>query len=136
MKISPCNFGRVEEFLDYQIVLSESIRENGDQKLNDGVLFVKNSEASIHALNHAWNMFGEDKIFCAQDAFQNMFDGHWFRGYFSVERQKRFNSFLYCEYGMSDHTRGHFTEGDFALHLPGCTTQRRVAIFNNVKVIK
>lgn len=131
------HFVRLEEFLDQNIVLSESIREDGKTYLNDGVLFVKNSGPSIEALEHAWKMFGFEKIFCAQDSFQKMYDGHWFQyGYFSVERQKRFNSFLYTEYGMPETTKGHWTVGDFALHLPGRTNERRVEIFSKTPIIK
>lgn len=128
---------KLEEFLDRDIVLSESVRENGDIKLNDGVIFVKNSDRAKSILQKSWDMNSVEGIFCAQDAFQVIYDEHpHSKEAFSVEKQKRINSFLYSEYGMPETTRGNWTEGDFALHLPGRTTERRVEIFNNTRIIK
>lgn len=124
---------KLEEFLTRDIVLSESIREDGSIHLNDGVLFVRNSQFSIDILKQAWSYHGRPGVFCAQDAFE-LIQPHSYA--FSVERQKRFNSFLYNEYGMPITTRGHWTPGDFALHLPGRTTERRVEIFTNTEILK
>lgn len=131
------HFIKLHEFFDSNIVMTESVRENGDVKLNDGVLCVKSAQPSYDALNCAWDMYGREGIFCAQDAFQEMYDGYWFKhGYFAIEKQKRMNSFLYTEYGMKDTTKGHWTVGDFALHLPGRSTDRRVEIFSKIQMIK
>lgn len=129
---------RLEEFIDRDITLSESVREDGSIHLNDGVLLVKNSEDSISILNKAWETYPIDGINCAQDAFEKIIKDDPLLKHvsFSIERQKRFNSFLYEEYGMPLTTRGNWTVGDFALHLPGCTTERRVEIFNKTTILK
>lgn len=132
------HFVKLEEFLDKEIVLSENIREDGSVHLNDGVLFVKNDVQSDFILKTAWKMFIPDNktIFCAQDSFEDIYDQPGFKQHFSVERQKRFNSFLYTEYGMPETTKGHWTVGDFALHLPGRTNERRVEIFSKTPILK
>lgn len=132
------HFVKLEEFLDKEIVLSENIREDGSVHLNDGVLFVKNSEIAVQILKFAWDKFGQKNIFCAQDAIEDLGnnDECWDFPSISVERQKRFNSFLYTEYGMPETTKGHWTVGDFALHLPGRTNERRVEIFSKTPILK
>lgn len=42
--------------------------------------------------------------------------------------QRTFNSYLYGEYGLT-HPDGEWRVGDFALHLPGLSDCRRLAIF-------
>jgi hypothetical protein len=122
------------EFLQNDIILSESIREDGSTHPNDGVLFVRNCQESIDILKRAWDLAHYPDIFCAQDALEYLWN-HYSAG-ICIAAQKRFNSFLYSEYGMPITTRGHWTIGDFALHLPGRTTARRVEIFNNTEIIK
>jgi len=43
-----------------------------------------------------------------------------------------FNSYLYEEYGgKRTHEEGQWEPGDFILHLPGCTNQRRIEIMTS-----
>lgn len=121
---------RLEEFMSGEsIVMTEARTEDGREVINDGVCFFENLPYVRRTLDQIWDTPDSPTIFCAQDVIQKMSDDWDLKGILSIERQKSFNSFLYAEYGMPETTLGNWTPGDFALHLPGRTNERRVELF-------
>lgn len=115
------------EFIDASkaIVISTAPYQ-GKPMFNDGFCMINNSYEGRDILSRSWDMWSiEDGIHCAQDAMWDMFlNGDW-ESFWSVQPQKRFNSFLWTEYGESNLHTGHWTRGDYLLHCPGMTNERR-----------
>jgi hypothetical protein len=125
---------RLEEFMEpgTGIVISACERESGGRFLNDGVCLFENCMAVLNIVDRVVATEEGDRIFCGQDVLQQILDGRMGAGssWIKVERQKAINAFLYEEYGMPKTTIGQWTPGDFVLHLPGCSNQRRIEIFS------
>lgn len=104
----------------------------GVPMFNDGFCMFKNDFKARSILDRCWNMHDpENGIFCAQDAMWSIFRYDYYQSrYFSVQPQKRFDSFLWDKYGEPNYTQGSWTKGDFALHLPGMTNESRVALLS------
>lgn len=120
---------RLENFMPKSILISECKREDGSVHLNDGVF-----AASLYGARLLSAISTDEAIRQMQDVkcLQDALELRGFRGICDVLPQKCFNSFLYTEYGMPDTTPGHWTYGDFALHLPGRTNARRAEIFSGM----
>ena len=104
--------------------------EDGKLRLNDGVsIFSADSYMKWYMMRCFEHAEG-DGIWCGQDVIQRDLDNGKLDGILKIERQKALNSLLYQEYGMPETTIGQWTPGDFALHLPGRTNQRRVELLN------
>jgi len=107
----------------------------GKPIFNDGFFMVHNCGAGKEILEESWVYHNpEEGLFCAQDAFwlfykEELMPKYWF----SVQPQKRFNSFLWKEYSEPESTQGNWTPGDFILHLPGMNTEKRVELLNHYK---
>ncbi len=131
----PTNFHiPLTEFIDNEksIVIS-CAPYKGQSIFNDGVFFANGRKFGDLVLQKSWSLNRpEENIFCAQDAMYRLCTGYW-REYFSVQPQKRFNSFLWSEYREPISTPGTWTLGDFVLHLPGMTNQRRVELLTEYK---
>jgi len=125
------------EFMDghKHLVISRAARETGGMFFNDGFLMMRKTLLVDWILEDSWKVEGEEEgILCLQDALELMYGARdSVRSAVSVQPQKRFNSFLYPEYGMPWNTPGNWTPGDFILHLPGCTNARRVEIFTELE---
>lgn len=116
---------------DKSIVISCSPYQ-GKPMFNDGFFMVKSDSDGAYLLNKVWRTGPKPEIelFCAQDVMWGLYNcGSW-QSSWSVQPQKRFNSFLWSEYGEPDYKQGSWTRGDFALHLPGMTNERRVELLN------
>ncbi len=125
---------RLEEFTDHgkSVVMSRATREDGTTMFNDGVALFRNRPDMDYILDFVNNHQSTHNILCGQDVFE--YGPLFLRDCIHVERQKSINSFLYrSEYNMPETTLGNWTMGDFVLHLPGCSNQRRVDIFNQYK---
>lgn len=108
---------------DADIIVSDDV--NG---MNFGVFFVRNTTASRVVLSDAWHMRDRGDIGSEQHALiEACQDSEQVR----VARvsQKLFNSYPYLEYGLPSTTEGNWTPGDFAMHLPGMTVEKRVEVF-------
>lgn len=100
----------------------------GTPMFNDGFCMVRGYDGFNSILDKCWEMNRpQDGIFCAQDALWRMYQVSW-RDFFSVQPQKRFNSFIWSAYNKPESTPGNWTPGDFILHLPGMTTEKRVEL--------
>lgn len=123
---------RLEEFcFGGDIVISRAKTERGDFRMNDGVAFFRNGPGMVDVLMSLADAPSDEGIQCGQDALEDMHGIYSFPS-IRIERHKAINSFLYQEYGMSTDTIGQWTPGDFVLHLPGRTNERRVEIFTEI----
>lgn len=108
---------------DTDFVVSDDV--NG---MNFGVFFVRNSVQARVVLSDAWHMRDRADIGSEQHALIEACRESE-RVQISRVSQKLFNAYPYSEYGLPATTEGNWTEGDFALHLPGMTVEKRVEVF-------
>jgi len=121
---------KLEDLIHPKCHLMLSADQNG---INDGILFVRNSPEARMILSTVWQDFGRTGVHCAQDALRDLIaSSEVVRTMVYVAPQARFNSYLYTEYGMGEDTPGHWRKGDFILHLPGRSNERRVELLNQV----
>jgi hypothetical protein len=122
---------RLEEFCHEpsNVVISMATTEKGERRMNDGVALFRKDWYTHHILDECFHAPQEGSIQCGQDKLEMLYltraDNHTFH----IERQKAINSFLYSEYGLPETTVGSWGRGDFCLHLPGRTNDRRVELF-------
>lgn len=121
---------RLEDFLRGDLVISEAMTETGTLRMNDGVAMFRNTDEIRWWLRHIFEEPESELYQCGQDVLENACD--CIRGEVTIERHKAINAFLYSEYGMPITTIGSWTPGDFVLHLPGRTNERRVELFNQI----
>lgn len=101
--------------------------------INDGVFFIRGTEASVDVLRRMWESVSVDRVFCGQDALLHLIrSDESVRGMVKVVPQTMFNSYLYQEYGFQEDHEGNWKKGDFVLHLPGCSNERRCQIFSKL----
>ena len=126
---------RIEGLVDEHVnpIITRTLCEDGQRRFNDGVVLIPQDYLSTLAETSDYPQSPDEGIYCSQDVFERHSD---YRTLFDVIPHKCMNSFLYTEYGMPPTTIGHWTPGDFVLHLPGRTNERRVGIFNKTEVIQ
>jgi len=102
---------------------------------NSGAYIIRNTKAAKSFLTMVFEMEHEPGINGEQDAmnsalkFQNPGFAAWLP-------QRAMNSYLYTEYPDTNGADepGHWQPGDFLLHLPGRSNERRVEIFNSPEI--
>lgn len=113
----------VRQFLDpeYDFIIGEDI--NG---INNDVFFLRNNMAGhsfldqVRHLNKYCN-HDQDSMFGAIESTIGLRT--------KIVHQKQFNSFKYDEYNYPDDGGGSYSDGDFVLHLPALTNERRIKLF-------
>jgi mannan polymerase II complex MNN10 subunit len=119
---------KLEEFLIDVPIQSDFVLSHDMNGPNLGVFFVRNSVAARVILSDAWHMRDRADIGSEQHAIvEAMRDCE--RCLVTHVPQKRFNSYAYEDYDMPATTEGNWTPGDFAMHLPGMTVEKRVEVF-------
>jgi hypothetical protein len=120
--------------------LAEAVCEDGQPRLNDGVTIVTDPYGVLADTCRAIHTYpGAKGIYCGQDVLQAALDNDEVDPRQHIQTvipirtlpHKTLNSFLYTEYNMPETTPGHWTPGDFVLHLPGRTNERRVELFTD-----
>ncbi len=95
--------------------------------INDGVMFVKGGEESRKLIQRIWNEDGTSM----QDAMQKLYDKDAsVSQLIAVVPQQRFNAYLMEEYNLPKESLGNWSPGDFMLHLPALSMDRRVELIN------
>lgn len=126
---------RLEELVaeagDADILMASCVCEDNVRRLNDGVSFFRNTPATLALMNRVFNDPPHLNARYGQDVLQRWYEEDAMPVKLKTERPKSFNSFLYTEYDMPETTTGHWTPGDFVLHLPGIANTRRVDIFKS-----
>ena len=99
--------------------------------LNDGVWMVKSTEWSRQILDQIED---DRQLYSSpQEAMNFMWkDSTNFRNNITVWPQQRMNAYIMAEYGLSEDQPGQWRKGDFILHLPAMSNERRVEILTEV----
>ncbi len=108
------------------MVIANCSKGDGSREPNDGVLMVRCSDVGKEMVDAIWATPSSDEIQCGQDVISFNFEPD---EPIMLAKQKVINSYLFEEYGMPPSTPGQWTPGDFVLHLPGRTNERRVELF-------
>lgn len=119
---------KLESFLLDCPIQSDFIWSHDGNGPNLGVFFTRNSTQARVVLSDAWHMRGRADIGSEQHAVIEACRTSE-RVLITHVHQKRFNSYPYEAYNLPPTTEGNWTPGDFAMHLPGMTVDRRVEIF-------
>lgn len=127
----------VESFLDdeHELFLCKDI--NG---INCGSFIIKNTSWAEWLIAWMLDLEGVKSIYCEQDAL-NMYLEKFPA---QAERKVKFlphqsiNSYickLYPEYDIVVQPKENWKEGDFVLHLPGVSNEKRLSILKEIKII-
>jgi hypothetical protein len=118
---------RLEEFLYHEHDLFFTHDVNG---LNSGVYIVRATLGTRKFLEDALARAGLPGVFGEQDAMRDSLKIEAFGNLTKIVPHPAFNSFLYAEYGLTKtREQGQWEPGDFLLHLPGRSNERRIELF-------
>lgn len=125
---------KFEDFVGkaYTIYLTEDL--NG---INGGVFMVKMGDFAKNLVELAIRHQGRVGVHCEQDAFTQIDEA--FPNFIAKLKHPSINSYLYelyPEFGKKKHEEGQWQEGDFILHLPAITQEKRIEIFKNTTIVK
>ena len=113
----------VRQFLDenYDFIIGEDV--NG---INNDVFFIKNNVRGHEFLDQVkeFNKICKNDQDSMVEAIKSTIGLKT-----KIVHQKQFNSFKYDEYNYPDDKGGSYSDGDFILHLPALTNQRRIELF-------
>lgn len=122
---------QLEQFVDDEHLVFATHDENG---MNAGIYLIRNSLKSYVFLRHVCAMQRSPSMPGEQDGMRVLLRG-LFQEQFKIVPHPSFNSYLYGEYGKTKtHEEGQWEKGDFALHLPGMTNERRIEIFTSPEI--
>lgn len=129
---------RLESFLDDDHAMFACHDENG---FNAGSYLIRNTSTASNFLEGALHLEGAPGVLCEQDAMRDLLKknlvtgGLMFPTVMKVLPHPAINSYRYDEYGKTKtREEGQWHEGDFLLHLPGMTNERRLEIFRTTKI--
>jgi hypothetical protein len=122
---------KVEDFLgEHDFYITKDV--NG---INGGSFIVKNSAWSIAFLDICGLQKGLEGMHCEQDAINYYYPN--FKDYIKILPHPSINSYkyeLYPEFKLPQ--EGQWEEGDFVLHLPGLSIERRIKELKKTKIKK
>jgi hypothetical protein len=113
--------------LDHDFVCSYD--KNG---LNAGVLFFRNTEWTRQLLERWWETDTHGCVSPEQSALAYCLPAMNANSKWCCRPQKEFNAYDYSEYGYS-YASGQWEVGDFILHMPGVTNERRIERFTQLR---
>jgi hypothetical protein len=132
---------KVESFIDdkHDFYITKDV--NG---INAGSFIIKNSDWSIEYLRDIFE--SQEKFECEQNAIVYWMDTLYkYKKKIKILDHPSINSYLYDEYAPGwgvigdkqidkpTHEEGDWQKGDFLVHLPGMTLDRRIEIFKHLE---
>jgi hypothetical protein len=126
---------RVEDYLSGEHSFFICNDFNG---INAGVFAIKKTDWSKDFLSYLLLCQGEPDMHCEQDAIIKYTKEFPNDTNIQILPHPSINSYLYENYPeipFQTHEQGQWVSGDFLLHLPGLSNQKRIEIFNNTPVI-
>jgi hypothetical protein len=125
---------KLESFLDEEHDFFSTHDVNG---LNTGVYFIRNTPKGRAFLASTMASAGRADFPTEQDAIRMLLSLFYMGRFFKQLPHPSINSYHYAEYGMTKtHEEGEHQPGDFILHLPGCTNERRIEVFNSTHIVE
>lgn len=120
---------KIEDLIDTDNDASFCYDHNG---LNCGIFILRNTTKTKQIIDSALLQQGFEGMYCEQDALNKV------KKYFNykVVPQYKMNSYLYelyPEVGKQTHEQGQWKEGDFILHLPALSIEKRIEILTEYK---
>lgn len=99
---------------------------------SDVMLFAKGaaSEMFLYAVNDVGYLTYKDHRWAEQEAIIRFAHQKPYSDWVKVIPQKGFNSYIHAEYGRPSEWPGNWERGDWILHLPGLSLERRIEIIN------
>lgn len=123
---------RLESFIDNEHDIFATHDQNG---LNSGAYLIRHTLGTEKFLEDVISRWGQPGVFGEQDAMRDALRIEAFGNLLKVLPQSAFNSYLYGEYGaVRTHQEGQWKRGDFALHLPGMSNERRIDLFTSPEI--
>lgn len=120
---------RVESFLEDESDLFVTHDING---LNSGVYIIRSTIGMEKFLEDVIGRWGNPGVLGEQDAMRDSLRLESFASLRKIVPHPAFNSFLYEEYGIDRaHEDGQWSKGDFILHLPGMSNEKRIELFTS-----
>lgn len=103
--------------------------------INAGAMILRRSDIGMALLDRIIAL--NPKYTCEQNAIEElMLDGQWSED-ICVLGHPSINSYIYSEYGMKKgHKDGDWRPGDFVLHIPARSIERRIEIMQNTPIWK
>lgn len=126
----------IESFLERDKGAYFTFDVNG---LNCGVFILVNSDWTKDFIDRTLERKGRPNIHCEQDAIADYLKEFPTSGKVKMCNHPSFNSYLYeeyKEYGKPSHEDGQWQLGDFVLHIPGVSMERRMRLLSKVQIIK
>lgn len=121
---------RIESMMGQEFI-GVCLDENG---LNAGSYIIRRNPYSDVFLSAVVGMEGKPGVLGEQDAMRDILRAEMFP-YLRLLPHPSINSYRYDLYGKTKtHEEGQWQEGDFLLHLPGMTNERRLEVFRNTKI--
>lgn len=101
---------------------------------SDVMLFAKGaaSEMFLYAVNNLGYDFYKDHHWGEQEAIIRFAHQKPYSDWVKIIPQKGFNSYIHAEYGRSSEWPGNWEKGDWILHLPGISLERRIEVLNGL----
>ena len=97
--------------------------------VNDGILMVRQNEHGQRIAQAMWNASG-DAVFCPLDGLRDLLASRKESERIFVAPPRLMNSYRMVKYNLPETTEGQWRIGDFVLHLPGISNQRRVTLLD------
>lgn len=123
---------RIESFLEDESDLFVTHDVNG---LNSGAYIIRSTIGMEKFLEDAIGRWGNPGVYGEQDAMLDSLRLESFASLRKIVPHPAFNSFLYEEYGMTmRHEDGQWKKGDFLLHLPGMSNEKRIQLLTSPEI--
>lgn len=107
---------------------------NDENGLNAGSYIIRKNAYSDIFLGGVLKMEGAEGVLGEQDAMRDILKAEMFP-FLKILPHPAINSYRYDEYGKTKtHEEGQWQQGDFLLHLPGMTNDRREEIFRSTVI--
>ena len=124
---------KIESFLDD---VNKAYFCNDYNGLNAGIFIIKKSDWSGMFLFYCLNLKGVPNMDSEQDAINHFVKYCPIKSKIKILPHPSINSYLYKNYPEipeQEHKQGEWEKGDFILHLPALTIEKRISIFNDIK---
>lgn len=126
---------KLENFLDKDFDFFITKDVNG---INGGSFIARKSKWLMFFLELVLGLKGMQGMYCEQDAIRTYYEYHA-NEKIKILPHPSINSYkyeLYPEFDITEEEKGQWHEGNFVLHLPALSIEKRIEILRETKVVK